>query len=70
MQRGAVLHWTPYGGFVLQLPSGTLTKPRLGTVWQVRRAGFLRTDDHDWRQPRTWRAVGRQGIITPGRNEQ
>ncbi len=62
MQRGALLHWTPDGGFVLQLPSGKLTKPRLGTVWQVRRAGFLRTDDHDWRQPRTWRTVGRQGI--------
>ena len=32
MQRGAVLHWTPDGGFVLQLPSGKITKPWLGMV--------------------------------------
>ena len=32
MQRGAVLHWLPYGGFVLQLPSGKITKPWLGMV--------------------------------------
>ncbi len=62
LQRGGVLHWTPVGGFVLQLPSGKLTKPRLGTVWLVRRAGLITTDDHDWRQPRTWRAVGCCGI--------
>ncbi len=39
LQQGDVLHWTPYNGFVLQLRSGKLTKPRLYTVWQVRRAG-------------------------------
>ncbi len=32
MQRSALLHWTPTGGFVLQLPSGKITKPRLGMV--------------------------------------
>ncbi len=47
MRRGATLHWTPVGGFVLQLPSGKLTKPRLDTVWLVRRAGLTTTDDHD-----------------------
>ncbi len=62
MLKGAILHWTPIGGFVLQLPSGKLTKPRLGTVWIVRRARLITTDDHDGRQPHTWRSVGRQGI--------
>ncbi len=57
LQRGGVLHWTPIGGFILQLPSGKVTKPRLGTVWLLRRAGLIRTDDHDWRQPCVWRLV-------------
>jgi hypothetical protein len=62
MRKGAVLHWTPVGGFVVQLPSGKVTKPRLGTVWTLRRAGLLHTDNHDYRQPRTWRARGRRKI--------
>ncbi len=57
MQRGAVLHWTPVGGFVLHLASGRTTKSQLGTVWLLRRAGLIRTNDHDWRQPRTWRVM-------------
>ncbi len=64
MQRGAVLHWTPYGGFVLQLPSGKVTKPRLPAVWTLTRAGLITTDDHDWRQPRTWHAAGRRGVVS------
>ncbi len=50
MQRGAVLHWTPVGGFVLQLPSGKLTTPRLGTVWTLSRAGLIHTDNPDYRR--------------------
>ncbi len=70
MRRGALLHWTPVGGFMLQLPSGKLTKPRLGTVWTLRRAGLITTDDTAYNAPRTWRAVGRRGSITPGGNER
>ncbi len=62
MQRGAVLHWTPYGGFVLQLPSGKVTKPRLPAVWTLTRAGLIYTDEPRITLPRTWRAVGRRGI--------
>ncbi len=62
MQRGALLHWTPYGGFVLHLPSGTLTKPRLPAVWTLTRAGLITTDEPRITQPRTWRAVGRRSI--------
>ncbi len=57
-----VLHWTPVAGFVLQLPSGKLTKPRLGTVWTLRRAGLITTDEPRITQPRTWRAVRRRSI--------
>ncbi len=37
LQRGGGAHWTPAGGFMLQLPSGKLTKPRLYAVGTLTR---------------------------------
>ncbi len=64
MQRGAVFHWTPVGGFVVQLASGRTCKPHVYAVWTLRRAGLIHTDNPDYRQPRTWHAAGRRGVVS------
>ncbi len=40
------------------IPQQADTDTQLIDMWLVRRAGLITTDDHDRRQPRTWRAVG------------
>ena len=55
MQRGAVLHWHPRTGFVLELPSGRTCKPPLSAVWPLKRAGLIATTDQDWTKARVWR---------------
>ncbi len=57
MQRGVLLHWTPYGGFVLHMASGRTCKPPLSAVWPLQRAGLITTTDHDWTATRVWRVM-------------
>lgn len=54
LQQGATLRWTPNESFVCTMPSGKQRQVRLGTAWQLRRAGLIEADTPDMKGPRIW----------------